>query len=224
MTRPGTLSITPEGTQTLRLPGAPPIDISADVFAIDAPLAQDRPAELTARGLHASADGTGATAGLVTGSILATGSEAAFALAAEAVTLPERWSWALGPHISSVSAEGAVTGLDAGQAYAAVDVRRFAIGWGPLGASGSGRLDLDAARQPRAAADVRLVGAAAALDAAASRGLIAPSAAAAAKAVLTLLQGASDSGGRIEVPVALRDGTLSAAGIPLARLPPLAPD
>lgn len=228
LARPAVLTVAPEGVHALRFGASPPVEVSAGSFSLDVPLAAPGPAELLARDLRVSAEGETAAAGLLTGRVSADGRDARFTLSAEAVSLPEDVRWVLGPHVSSATAEGSVSGLGASgprawrDAGGMLDVARFALGWGPLGASGTGRLGLDARLQPEAGASVRLVGAGAALDAAAAGGMIEPSVAATAKAVLALLQGAQDSGGRIEVPLSLKDGTVAAAGVPLARVPRMA--
>jgi hypothetical protein len=226
--RPDLLSVSPQGGQTVRLGASDLMRVQAGALSVDVSLASTGPATLLARALRVEAAGLAFTAGLLTGEIAASGADAAFTLAAEAVTLPADRRWALGERVSSASVEGRVIGIaDAAgprawrDAGGAVELRRFAIGWGPLGASGSARGDLDAALQPEGDATVRLVGADAALDAAAADGAVTAQAAAAGKAVLGLLAAAQDSGGRVQVPVSLRAGTLSAAGVPLARVPAL---
>jgi hypothetical protein len=105
----------------------------------------------------------------------------------------------------------------------AVEVPALALRWGPL--AGDARLSfaLDRALQPRGRGNVRLAGAPAALEALAAAGLIDGNAARAGQGVVALLARTPPEGGppRVELPVALADGTLTVARVPLLRLAPV---
>ena len=103
----------------------------------------------------------------------------------------------------------------------AVDIRRLALGYGPLGLSGSGRAELDSRLQPIGTAELTLLGYAETLDTLVAAHLLDAHAAQAAGAVLSLLAGPPAGGGSPQVTLAvrLRGGVLSAAGFPLLRVP-----
>jgi hypothetical protein len=105
-----------------------------------------------------------------------------------------------------------------------VEVPALALRWGPLEGDARLSLALDAALQPRGRGSVRLAGAPAALEALAGAGLIDGNAARAGQAVVALLGRTPPEGGppRVELPVALADGTLTVARVPLLRLAPIA--
>jgi hypothetical protein len=246
---PATLHLAATGAQHLRFAGLPDIAYTAGELAAVAPLAGDgAPAEvhLTARDVKASlaaAPARGAaTVGLVQADLTmdwgvprdrpAIGGQ----ISAEAIGLPSGVDWPLGNRVSSVSVEGALTGPlpppgplamaaaawrdGGGQAR----VQRMALGWGPLGLSGAGVLALDPGLQPAGEMQLRAVGFAAALDALAAGRAIAPGAATAAKAVLSLLALPPEGGGppAVEVPLTVRDGILSLRQLPILRVPPVA--
>lgn len=99
--------------------------------------------------------------------------------------------------------------------------REFSLVSGPLAIGGSARLGLDRLLQPTGQAQARIVGFEAALDQLARSGVINDGEAAAAKAVLMLLARPSHEGGppEVDVPIRLKNGTLSVGRIPLLRVP-----
>jgi hypothetical protein len=243
--QPRLLSVRLAGEQRLRLSELPPFTFVATEFELTTPLAPASPvasAGLTASGLRANLP----TGPLEIAAVAAEGTlrpdagkaEDAMTLSgsAEAIGLPpapDGGPWPLGPRLASVSFDAALSGPlpsapdlttratawrdDGGRLV----VHRLALGWGPLGLSGSATMALDEHMQPTAAATVRLVGYDATLDALASAGAITQHAALAAKAVLALLARRPDGGGAptVELPLTLEDGTLSAGRFPLLRLP-----
>lgn len=158
-----------------------------------------------------------------------------FSASAEAVDLPAMVRWPLGPRVSSVAVEGVMSGTlgdgitDAERAGAwrdsggSAEIRRLALGWGPLGVSATATLALDDQLQPMGAGTARLVGYAEALDALAANGTLSRSAVTAAKAVLSLLAPTPGDGeaAEVEVPLTLQYRTLSMRQVPLVRLPEL---
>lgn len=106
----------------------------------------------------------------------------------------------------------------------ALEITSLALRWGALAGEARLVLALDRALQPAGTGTLRLDGAAAAIEALARAGLVAPGAARTAQGVVALLARRPPEGGppRVEMPLALANGTLSAAGLPLARLAPIA--
>lgn len=104
-----------------------------------------------------------------------------------------------------------------------LDLRELVLRWGPLDGEGQLRLTLDRALQPAGAGVLRLNDAPAALEALALAGVITRGAARTAQGVATLLGRVPDGGGvpQVELPLAIANGTLMLARIPLVRLAPL---
>lgn len=243
---PGTLEVRAEGAQHLRVADNPDIAYTADSMIALLPLEAQTPphaVSLTVRNLRAGLPDIAPAASLTVGLVQFDGAikpaapagEAAltYRLSAEAIALPSVRAWALGSRISSFSIEGAVDGpvpsarglvpranawRDGGGAF---EVRHMALGWGPLGLSGAATLSLDARLQPMGTGSVRLVGYATSLDALANGHVLTPSAAVAAKAVLSLLASVPEDGGppEVEVPLTLQDRTLSMRQVPLIKVP-----
>lgn len=248
--RPQWLVVTVGGAQDLRLGGLPALSFIADSFALEIPLQTDGPArsaDLAAAGLRVRMPAGEATVARLAGHgetrAAAGPGEAPLSVVASADSivlpdvLPDR-AWALGPRIAAASLDAALTGKLApgklapgmGPAWSAaawrdgggtLEVRRFAVGWGPLGLTGSATLALDAQLQPMGDANVRIVGAAETVDALAAAHILAPRAAQAAGGVLALFARAPEGGGppQVEVPLTLRDRTLALGGFPLVRIP-----
>src|SRR5208283_22270 len=130
---------------------------------------------------------------------------ATFALSSEAIALPAGVKWPLGPNISSLTLDGTLNGKlpDAGditrwaEAWrdgdGSLEIKHLALGWGPLGLTSSATLALDEQLQPMGSGNGRIVGYAETLDRLAAAGMLTKSAATAAKAVLSLMAGTSDT-------------------------------
>lgn len=233
---PRLLRMLPEGVQRVRLATLPEANVTAQALAATVPLSGEGAAELHGRAVRVTAAGLSAeTAALRMDAI-----PAGVRVEADAVALPQGYDWPLGAVIAAVSADVTVVaapgpappGTTAAEQAARwrdaggqVDVPRFALRWGPLGATGSGSGGLDAALQPRAQASVRLQGWRPALDRLVQGGAVTPGTALAARAALGLFarvfRGASQDGG-VVVRVVVADGILRAGGIPLLRVPPIA--
>ena len=239
---PTVVTVLSGGRQSLRVGPMPALPFTAERLALSIPLVQGTPPEsaaLDAGGLRFSAPAEGLTIGLLEGQADWHRADASaphatnLRLSAEAITLPPPPApqAPLGPHIASASIDGTLAGVlppdaqspaaaaagwrDSGGALA---LRRIAVGWGPLGVSGSASLTLDAALQPEATATLRLIGMQETLTALAAAHVITPRAAQAAKAVAGLLARAPDEGGTpgVEVPLTLHDRTIALGMIPLA--------
>ncbi|CAH0143747.1 DUF2125 domain-containing protein [Roseomonas sp. CECT 9278] len=105
-----------------------------------------------------------------------------------------------------------------------VELPALALRWGPLAGDARLSLALDAALQPQGRGTLRMSGAPAALEALAGAGLIDGGAARAGQGVVALLARTPPEGGppRVEVPVALANGSVSVARVPLMRVAPIA--
>jgi hypothetical protein len=164
----------------------------------------------------------------------------AFSASADAIALPSTVKWALGPTVSSLSVDGALSGPlpSAGEITGLAEawrdgggslkVSHLALGWGSLGLTASATLALDDQLQPMGSGSGRLVGYAETLDRFAASGVLSRSASIAAKAVLSLMAGTGMSGTGdteaapvVEVPLTLQYRTLSMRQVPLVRLPEL---
>jgi hypothetical protein len=240
--QPEVLGILVHGHQSLRLATAPTLPFTADRFTLTTPLRQRDQMRLEAHDLRFQAPLAGMRIGLLEGGVqvhpgAGKGQPALdYQLAAEAIRLPQAAHAPLGGRIASASLDGALEGpLPPATANAApgagaaawrdgggvLQVRRYAFGWGPLGATGSATIGLDASLQPEGTGTLRAVGYDAALASLAESGTLAPSAAQAIRAVLGLIAHAPEGGGASEVtlPLALHQGVLTAGRIPVGRLP-----
>lgn len=245
---PTVLEVLGQGRQSLRIGPGEPLPFTADHLTISVPVARGTPPEsaaLDAKDLRFAAPAEGLTIGLLTGQAdwRPAGADAPsgtnLRLSAEAIALPPAPAPqpALGAHIASATIEGTFSGTlppDAQSPAAALAawrdsggelaLRHVAIGWGPLGVSGTATLKLDAALQPDVTATLRLVGIEPTLSALAAAHVITARAARAAGAVAGLLSHASEAAAGapgVEVPVTLHDGTVSLGVIPLATVPKL---
>jgi hypothetical protein len=243
--RPNALAVLVTGAQSLRLGPGPAVPFTADRFLATLPLAPGRipdSATLDAAGLRFGPPAAGLTVGLLEGQFTwhptaGHGEQAAsFRLSAEAVALPPPPApqSPLGGHIASATVEGELTGPVPSAASAAARatawrdgggrlvLQRIALGWGPLGVSGSAALTLDDALQPAGEAALRLVGVDDAVAALAAAHVVSAATAKAATGVFGLLALASGGGGAgpagVEVPLTLRGGVLALDHIPLARV------
>ena len=160
-----------------------------------------------------------------------------FSVAAHPVSLPDSVHFGLGPEVTEVAVDGVVNGPwpAAGREPAAratswrdgggsLELRRLAMTWGQARLEATATLALDEDLQPMGAGTSKIVGYGAALDALAANAILSPSAAKAAKAVLSLAANTPGDGQpeEVEVPLTLQFRTLSVRQVPLARLPELA--
>ncbi|HEY1412027.1 MAG TPA: DUF2125 domain-containing protein, partial [Rhodopila sp.] len=148
---------------------------------------------------------------------------ATFAVSAEAIALPAAIKWPLGTNISSLSLDGVLNDpLPAARNVTtwaeawrdgggSLGITHLALGWGPLGLTGTATLALDDQLQPMGSGNARIVGYAPTLDRLAAAGTLTRSAATAAKAILSLMAGMTDSDqpSSVDVPLTLQYRTLS---------------
>lgn len=156
-------------------------------------------------------------------------------LRARSIEPPPGQAWPLGDRIAAIDLAAAITGpvpppgpaarraRTWQAAGGAATLRSGSLRWGPLDATASGRGGLDASLQPLAEGSARITGWEQVLDELAGHRVITDRAAAAAKAVISLLATAPAGGGEsvLTVPFAVRDGVLSIRRIPLLRTPAL---
>ena len=154
---------------------------------------------------------------------------------ADNIALPERVDWPLGPHVRSLTVDGAVDGplpdapslvrraaqwRDGG---GQVELQDAALHWGALDLTAHATLGLDDQLQPAGSITAKVSGYAPTLDVLARHGVISNAAAITAKAMLSLIAATPASGGRSEVvvPLSLKQSVLSMHQVPLVRLPHL---
>ena len=233
---PDVLEVRLTGTQHVRVLGDRAAPFEPASFVLTLPLGRVGPVRLTARQLRFGAPVAAMRIGLLDGTGRLAENGVAIELSGEAIALPPPPAPqpALGRRIASVTIALRLDGAwpppspdPAAQARlwrksgGLLRVRHFAMGWGPLGLTGTAALGLDPALQPQGTGAVRLVGYDAALSALAAAGALAPASAQAIRAVLALLARVPEGGGapEVELPLALQDGVLRAGSIPLGRMP-----
>jgi hypothetical protein len=98
----------------------------------------------------------------------------------------------------------------------------LALTWGPLTLQAAATMTLDAALQPAGSATARLAGFGPTLDRLVASGLVGRGQAAIARIALTAASRPAEGGERVvEIPLQLEDRLLTAARMPLVRLPPI---
>jgi hypothetical protein len=236
-TQPGRLLVGLPASVTVEDPLLPPLSLASPDWRMTVRLDGSGVIATDARDLLTSWAGPGGVPQQVTAALLhlqATPTAESLDLvgSAQSIDLPEAPPGGvlpLGRHVASVAFEAVLAGrLSSGVAGwrasgGAVTVRRLAVGYGPLGLSGGGRLTLDAQLQPEGDAALTVLGYAETLDALVASHVLSTHAAQAAGAVLGLLARPPAGGGAPEVALnlTLRDRVLTAAGFPLLRLPRL---
>ena len=244
---PRLLTVEISGQQRVQFGGSPPIPLRADRTALAIPLDPNAPPrvfDLEIDLLRAGIPSGDAASALSVARLRLHGETRPAAAAGEAamilgltageIDLPGG-GWAFGPRVALVAVEAVLNGpvprLPSLSARASgwrdgggtVELQRVAVGWGPLGLSGSATVALDEHLQPMGAATARFVGPAQTLDALAAGRVIGAGAAASAKAVLGLMVRTPEGGGapEVEVPITLQDRGLAVGRIPLVRMPEL---
>jgi hypothetical protein len=242
---PTNLRFSLTGPMHVRAGDMPDVIVTGDETSVSMPLRQTGPLAvvLHASGLRLEA-ATGAwhvTVGLLNADSTIAADPPAdqsqpaanFSVSSEAIALPASIKWPLGSNISSLSLDGRLNGplpqtrditqwaetwRDGG---GSLEITHLAMGWGPLGLTSSATLALDDQLQPMGSGNGRIVGYAETLDRLAAAGMLTKSAATAAKAVLSLMAGTSDTDqpSSVDVPLTLQYRTLSMRQVPLVRLP-----
>ncbi len=244
--RPDRLQVLLEGRQSISS-GDGAIPFAARRIALDLPLG-GRPAPL---GLEVAELGAAMPAGALqlraaralvhppgaTNRAVEGESAIVIALQAEGLVLPASpVTAALGQDVAAVSVDAQVLGVrplrgaPATMAAAwrdgggAIEVSSLVLRWGPLRGDAQGSIMLDPALQPRLRATLRLVDAPQAVEALARAGQLDRQAARSIQAVLAFLSRTPPEGGppRVELPVAVADGTLTVARVPVLRVAPIA--
>lgn len=232
---PGVMEVRLDGTQRLHGFGGPGVPFVADRFTLTLPLRGAAAAQIAGRQLRFGAPADGMTIGLLDGTIQPE-SPPRVELSAEAIALPPPPvpQPALGARIASATITATLEGAlpppspDLAARLAAwqraggmLRVQHVAVGWGPLGITGTAAIGLDADLQPQGTGTARVVGYDATLSALAAGGAVRPQAAQAIRAVLTLLARTPEGGGapEVELPLSVQDGVLRVGRIPVGRLP-----
>lgn len=233
---PDVLEVRLDGTQRVRAFGSAVAPFTATYLSLSVPLRAAGPVRLSGKQLRFGAPLAGMTIGLLDSQVQQHRDALGFELSAEAIALPPPPAPqpALGDHIASATVAGDLNGTwpppspDFAARVAAwqhtggaLRVQHMAMGWGPLGITGTATLRLDASLQPDGAGTVRVVGYEAVLSALTASGTLSPSAAQAIRAVLTLLARTppDSSVPEVDLPVALHAGVLQVGRIPVGRVP-----
>ncbi len=146
---------------------------------------------------------------------------------------PPEGRWPLGPRIATLTAEARLRGMVPASttparalaawrdADGALIVEGLSLAWGPLTLRGAATMTLDATLQPRGAATAELAGFGPTLDQLAAAGVIGRGPASLARLALTAASRPGTGAGErvVDIPLTLEGGTLTAARIPIARLP-----
>lgn len=242
VSRPRLLRVLPQGAQSLRFADGPPVPLGAGRFEVDVPLDGRETVDVRAEDVRAGSP----WGEWVATQVLARASPLALTVDASGVGLPPGLLGASpgaprqapDPAVERVRFDAALTlpvppgpsPTRRAAAWQAAGGRlrvegleaRWSARWGGLGVTGDGTVWLDAALQPVAQARLRLSGYAAALDALAASGALAPGGATAAKAVLGLMAEPGPGGPSVQVPLRLDGGVIGMGLVPLLRLPALA--
>ncbi|MCA3363500.1 MAG: DUF2125 domain-containing protein [Roseomonas sp.] len=242
---PDALRLEATGQQALRI-GATQIPFIATSFKALLPLEMGQPprrANALLQGMVAQTpDGVLSVQQLGMDANWTRAAEAALTLqfAAENAALPPAWLQApalagFGPRIARFEFDGALYGsvlplpslreqLDAWRASEGkLDVRQLRLAWGDLDAGLRLSARLDPALQPALGGTLSVTNPNAALDSLAQSGLIQRRALDGTKFAVGLLTRRPPNGGPpvAEIPIALQNGVVSVAQIPLTRLPPI---
>jgi len=238
---PGTLSVSPEEQQFVRVSHTPPIIFHADRMEALLPLlgGAAQQAALSAQGITGGISGShhpqdvridSLRVHIATHPGKAGGLAAELTLRAEQIGLPDIGRWPLGAVVAAAGAsveiyspklpDHAPAPVEAAAWHAgggSVVLRDTLLKWGPLTLTGQAELGLDDRLQPAGKGMADVSGAAAALDALVGGGVLQPGMAATGKAVLGAMA-QLPGGDSVRLPFKLRDNTLSVGPIPLARL------
>lgn len=242
--QPATLRVTLPAPVTLALPLLPPLRLTAEEASLEAPLRGIPRADFDTRGLTAewsTPDGSPQrlTAAIAHMRFVPTTPGLVIEGSAQAITLPEPPPGEilpLGSRLASVSFDATLHGslpgplLDTStlatwrDAGGDIVVQRLALGYGPLGLSGNGRVGLDERLQPSGEAKVQVLGYAETLKTLTASHVMTAHAAQAIGAVLALLARPPEGGGapQVDANVSLQNRTLTVAGFPILQLPAIA--
>ena len=225
---PTQLTVSAAGPQSIALADAPPLPFTADTLIVAIDLTQHDPAHLRATGLAIAAPAGPIhieTAELDT-------QPDSLTLRLSTLSLPDSNAQPIRPAIDAIRLTARLsapvtpmpTATESAQRWRAANGRLMiddaALTWGPLAATGTATLTLDPALQPILAGQITATGILAGLDRLVASGAISNSGAMAARGMLAILS-APTGAGPVTLPVALQNGIVSLARIPLLRLAPL---
>ncbi len=242
---PFTLSVEPEGQQTVRLSHLKSIVFNADHILATVPLWHGAvaTADLAAQGVTGGLAGSGHPQDVrleslslhlrlkgAQGATLTGALEGELDFAARGLGLPDIGRWPLGDTVAAVAGTmqlsspnlaGVRGGHDEASAWrdggGGVLLHDVSVRWGPLNLKGEAKLGLDERLQPAGSGTADVSGAGDVLDALVDAKVIAPGIGATGKAVLSVMPSAPGSDA-LRLPFVLHDNTLSVGPIPLARL------
>lgn len=188
------------------------------------------PPALVARSVHLELAGPGDAPAAAKGPALPL--SAVLSLRLEEVTLASAAGSPLGPTLGSLALEAQVRGPFEGKspmqaltawrdAGGTLELKSFALAWGPLQLAGNATLALDPNLQPEGAGTGEIRGFAETIDALVGQGLVKPDTGALAKAALGLVAKAPAGGGAkvLTVPLTIQKQVLYAGPFGLMRLP-----
>lgn len=225
---PTRLTLSAAGPQSVALADAPPLAFTAGSLVATLDLTQADPAVLTATDLDIATPGGPLR---IASARLDTRADG-LAVLLSAVSLPGSDGQPIQPPIESLRAAARLSTPVVPMSTAAGSARRWraegghldiddaALAWGPLAVTGAATLTLDPALQPALTGHLAATGLFAALDRLVAAGTLTASAALAARGMLTILAAPSGAG-PVTLPIAVQNGTVSVARIPLLRLAPL---
>ncbi len=230
---PQRLVVDLEGRQRLQASTAPEFSMTADRTELTMPLDQNAPplqADLAIDSGHMTLEGNGAAvvAEKLRLHIDFPTPSVSFTLDAGPIDLPQGAAGTqLGPRIDRVRIQASAMLPTPGMTAAAwrdtggtAAVRQFILDWGNLKIDASAALRLDDKLQPTGQGNACLTGTDEAVDALSASHIVAPRAAAAAKAILSLLARPRPQGPpAVDVPWTVQDRTLQIGKFPIARLP-----
>ena len=226
--RPTILTVSPAGAQTLAIGAAPPVPFAAQTLAATIDLTAHDPVRLAAAALEIAAPDGPVRMDSATLLLLPDG----VSVDLEGVTLPGRAGQPMTPPIDTLRFDGQIAPPIEPQPTASESARIWrthggtltlsaaSLRWAALAATGRATLTLDQSLQPAITGQITATGLATVIEQLAQTGALTRSAATAAQGMLAILA-APTGGGPVTLPVALRDGIVSLARIPLLRLAPL---
>ena len=226
---PTRLTLSAAGPQSVTVADAPPVPFTAGTLVATLDLTQHDPTHVDATDLAiAAAPGRPVH---IAAAHLETRPDGS-TLRLSTVTLVDSDHRPVEPPIDSLSLTARLsapivpmpTATESARRWRAADGRLViddaALNWGPLAATGTATLTLDPSLQPALTGRIAATGLPAVLDRLAATSAITASAATAARGMLAILS-APTGAGPLSLPIALQDGIVSLARIPLLRLAPL---
>lgn len=225
---PTLLTVSAAGPQTITLADAAPVPFTASTMIATLDLTQHDPARLHATDLDITTPNGPVR---IAAAQLDTQPDS-IALLLSTVSLPDTDRQPIDPPIDSLHLVARLsapivpmpTSTESAQRWRAANGRLMiddaALNWGPLAATGKATLTLDPALQPILTGQLAATGLLAGLDRLVTTGALTASGAMAVRGMLAILSAPSGAG-PVSIPIALQNGVVSLARIPLIRLAPI---